>query len=927
MTVQDPIVPSQLGEFLRTPEQEAELLEIGERALKPKRQPTLADFQFRQLTDADIDAGYGTLEVARGFGEEIQPEAEDAPYLGMGFSLGKMLDVTAAHARMRRGKASLEDEREVFRWMIEEARTKTRGGSFADILKQFGTSGVEILGGAGVAKAGAVVARKGLDFALKKSVKEAAEKALQRKSEQISGELMIETGIDASAGAAMKEAGKAVGKGAAVLGTTFGLQEAIPQAAGMEGGAWTAQAVRSVFGEQLTDAEVDQIVTAKDGALAVMLEKGGGLVEGAMRQAIQMGTEGLGYGLAKLPPFAQVDYVMAGLFSRLSGRASKVGWIEAAREAAMFAGPGGEIAEEYAAEVLTASIFGDKTIVEAVADVTKILPELLAAASVPGAAGALVGRAKGKLRDMLQPSGPKVSTAPVAQEGGVSAQAAPEAQAEGAAAVEAPTIAPEESAADLERFNRQTGAAFSIGTADRLDEFASQKLGGRFNLRVGVFVPEEGADLENLPAAFFAGGDRAYVVRGQPGLQGAVIEEGIHAYIDQQPAERKDDLRQALREISPEFMDKVAAFTMSQPLYKNASPELLREEMAANAGTLLGNLTPYLLTPQGKADFELAYGKQPGPFKRALGALYDWIQGQIRLLPQRKRALARARLRVARGEGDPALVAQRVLEALGEIRAVRPQPGDATSAAHVSGVVTRRGDTPLGTDAGSGPTADVEAIVAPRPPKTPADRRANRAARKARAAERVAQTAAETEAKKAADDRRAARAQRRGRRPARHRRGAAARAGPGDAVRGAGAHCAPGAHPAHGRRARCRGGLTIELARLVRHAREGSARPLRRGRRPLPRDPVCHEPGHRRGRQRLAGAQGVRATVGWGPVRGIPAGRGAQLGARAGPRRPARPEDLAVRRGEQGRRGGDRRRPPHSAAPVQHEQPDARTSG
>jgi hypothetical protein len=191
MTIQDPTAPSDIGEFLRTPEQESELLALGHAALKPERKLTLADLKFKQLTDEDIDAGYGSLEIARGFGEEIQPNAEDVPYLGMGFSLGKMLDVTESHARMQRGRATLEDEREVFRWMVEEARMKTRGGNFADLLKMFGTSIAEFGGGTVVARGAAGLARAGMAAALKKSAAEAAQQAMERKAQQITGELML----------------------------------------------------------------------------------------------------------------------------------------------------------------------------------------------------------------------------------------------------------------------------------------------------------------------------------------------------------------------------------------------------------------------------------------------------------------------------------------------------------------------------------------------------------------------------------------------------------------------------------------------------------------------------------------------------------------------------------------------------------------
>jgi hypothetical protein len=659
---------------------------------------TLGDLGFRHMP---IDEASAMLELADQPKGPTAPGAEDIPYAGYGFALKDQAQALLAQARIQRGKATAEDERLYLSYLVDGARGSTFGGGVVDALYGIGTTGLEVAGGGVVAAAGKVAARKAFKAAGAKLFSQALEKGAAEATKRSLARAALETG--------------------AALGAATGLQEAVPQALGMEGGAWTLQSVQQLLGREMTDEEAQEIIDARNALVPVLLEQSGGLMDGLVRQSISMGVEGLGPVLGKLPVVSQIDLLTGMLFTKLAGKVGKGGWSKAVMEIAQQQGVGSEIAEEFADAILTASITGDKPIAQALLETAEQVPEFGSALLLlrGGMAGAQRAGA------MLPSSGPKVSTAPVAQEGGASATAAPEAQAEGvAASVEAPTIAPEESAADLERFNRQTGAAFSIGTADRLDEFASQKLGGRFNLRVGVFVPEEGADLEKLPAAFFAGGDRAYVVRGQPGLQGAVIEEGIHAYIDQQPAERKDDLRQALREISPEFMDKVAAFTMSQPLYKNASPELLREEMAANAGTLLGNLTPYLMTPQGKADFELAYGAQPGPFKRALGALYDWIQGQIRLLPQRKRALARARLRVARGEGDPALVAQRVLEALGEIRSVKAGEAGGTVQMSPAASVAASAE-PSGSKAPS-----AAETVAPRPPKTPAERRAARDARR-----------------------------------------------------------------------------------------------------------------------------------------------------------------------------------------------------
>jgi hypothetical protein len=662
---------------------------------------SLGDLGFRHMPAAEAQAMLDLAGKPREAGEALAPEMSDLPLVGYGFTLKDQARALQAQARVQRGKATAEDERLYLGYLVDAARESSTGAGVLDVAWTIATSIPEILGGAAVASGAKAAGKKALRAAGQQMMSEALEKAAAKATERTIGRIALQAAPALVAATGLQEVVSSLAHGEGVLG----------------GGAWTLRSVQTLLGREMTDAEAQEIVDAKNAILPVLLEQGGGLVDGMIRQSITMGAEGAGPLLGKLPIVKQIDLVTGMLFAKLGGKVGAGGWSKAALEIAQQQGMASEGMEELTDNVTEAAAFGDKTIIEAAIEVAEQAPEFAGALALIRGGAATAQR----VGAMLPKSGPAPATAPVATEGGGLAQVAPDALAgaEGATAAEAPEIAPEVRAADVEKFGRETGATFRVVEPDTVEEHAAVSFLRRFNVDVTVAEAEEGADLEALPGAFYPGEGRAVVLRGQPQLVAMAVHEGLHTWEAQQTPERRAEFGAALREISPEFMDQVEAFVRTQPLYQNISPELLAEELRTNAATMLGGLTAYLTTPQGKADFELAYGAQPGPFKRALGALYDWIQGQIRLLPQRKRALARARLRVARGGGDPALVAQRVLEALGEIRAVRPPEGAGAA-------------QPVAPNLLSAPTTPPAAseTVAPRPPKTPAGRQAARDARR-----------------------------------------------------------------------------------------------------------------------------------------------------------------------------------------------------
>jgi len=704
---------------------------------------------FRLLPDEDIETGYRDLMTLRGFREAATPEPADTPLLGPGFVVYDAAQITSAAGKMQTGRATVDDERIVWRAMIEQARTTTSGGTFAELAKSVVTSGAEVLAGAGVVGVGAIATRKAAQAGMKKLFSEWVEKQAQAAIEKRIGEVAVDTGIDLTTAAALKEGAKIAGKGAAVLGTATALQEAVPVAAGAEGGAWTAQAIKGVLGSEMTDEEAQKVADDWHAAIPMLVEKGGGLQDGMIRQSIQMFSEGFGGALGLLPVVKQVDMFFGALFKYAAGRgvtsASKLA------RAALFSKPGGEVAEEFLAATAEAAIMGDKSILDAALEVAEITPEMLAAFALPG--GAVAGGVR--LRDMAQRGGPrgvKVPAVgepqPLATEGGGPDLVAPEVSAGGAAPVDEAEVE-----ADVEAFREAVPGGrveFARAEPQRAEEYATRTLLSRYNVRATFVDAPEGVDVESLPAAFYPGKGRAVIVRGSSGVMGAGVHEALHSWHQQQPEARRAEWEADLRAIDPKLMAEVEAFTRTNPLYKNAAPEVIAEEIRTNVGSFVGKLVGYLHTPQGKADFALVYENDQGPIRRTIARIYDWIQEQIKLLPQRKRALARARLRIGRAEGDPALVAQRVIDALAEIRPVAAEAGAAVPA------VTPPSAAP-GAQAPAAPTS-----VAPKPAKTPADRRANRAARKARAAERAKAIAAEKDAAEAARQRRMDRASRRG---------------------------------------------------------------------------------------------------------------------------------------------------------------------
>jgi hypothetical protein len=683
---------------------------------------------FRNLTDEDIETGYSDLMKLRGFREAIVPGAEDVPFGGFGVTVYDAAQVQIGLAKMQTGRATRDDELVVWNWMMDQARTTTSGGTVAELAKSVLTSGLEVLGGAGVAGVGAIAGRKAAQAGLRKFASEWMEKQAQAAIEKRIGEVAVDTGIDLTTAAALKEGAKVAGKGAAVLATTTALQEAVPRAAGAEGGAWTAQAIKNVLGSEMTDEEAQKVADDWHAAIPMLVEKGGGLVDGMIRQSIQMGAEGFGGALGALPVVKQVDMFFGAMFKFAAGKGA-TGATKLAR-AAMFGKPGGEVAEEFLAATAEAAIMGDKSILEAALEVAEITPEMLAAFALPG--GAVAGGVR--LRDMAQRGGPRGvkvpgvgEPQPLATEGGGPNLAAPEASVEGAAPVEALTpedrdarfaAQTEDAEAFVEATKRATGRDIRVRTVEPQTE-EEQDVAAflrRYNVEPTFVEAEEGVDMEGAPAAFLPRAGRAVIVRGRGDLAGPAVEEAMHTWEAQQPIEKRREYGRALRGLDPKFVDAVAESVKAHPLYANVSPETLQEEMRTNVARFTGGLVMYLDTPQGRADFETLFVNQPGKIRRVLAALYDWIGEKIRALPRSNRALARARLRVARNEQDVVRVAERVREALREIR---PAPSVAAPAESPQGASTGAASAETGASVPAEPGSQPGGAFAAQNPRGP----------------------------------------------------------------------------------------------------------------------------------------------------------------------------------------------------------------
>lgn len=641
----------------------------GSRA--PAKDPSWADMGFSRLTDSDLDWADAQLDRPVGVAEGFTPEWGDVPLGGYGYTLQRLLDVKQSLARMQSGKAELEDEQEVMRWMVNEARAKTPGGTVGELFRGMATFGAEFLVSGGVASAAKGASKKALSSLLKQSIEEGAEKAT------------------------VGFLGKA--------GTTLALQEVPHQIAGAAGlgpggGAITAQAVQSVMGREMSLEEAESVAEDWRAGLPLLLgmagddiegrfgtpELGtvGGMINGLLRQGIEVGAEGAGGALSKLPVVKQFDTLMGGLFKTLEGRAGKVGWGQAIREAAELSGPGGEVAEEYLASVTSALVMGDQTVEEAVAEVADITPEMLVAFSILPGAQSAAGRFAGPtLQDQIDLMEKQAASADPAEGGDPVSTDTPEGVTESPASEGVPT--PEQRTADVAAFARdiQQESGREVAFEQVEAETPAQKMAQRALRRRGIdptFVTAE--DSDGLPAGYFPGEGRAVVRADSPDVLGAAVHEAIHTWAVQQEdtaAAVKQEL-DALRGKDARFVEGMRNFWAENQIVRMPSLELEAEETLAVSAQMTAGIIAYLDTPQGMQDFAAVYENNPTGLRSTLQAVYEWVASKIGLLPMTQRQLAQQRLDLARGNMDASAIeiAQQLRGLLDAIEPVKTEPAE-----------------------------------------------------------------------------------------------------------------------------------------------------------------------------------------------------------------------------------------------------------
>lgn len=663
---------------------------------------------YRHVTREDAERLSQLAESRR---TASMPTAEDIPFGGAVFTLSKMKDLLAAQARFKGGKASREDELLLLEAVAESQRDPTFGAKVADLAKSLGSSGVEI--GASLATGGAAA-----------------------------GAIMARRGATAGAQAFMR---RLVGAGVAITAP-----EVVPRVLGADGGRWRVNSLQRAMPEldgKLSPEQWQEMERLSDETLPVWLESEAPLWKGLVDQSIEVLSELSGGVLGKIPLIAGARALQAKFMSRLV-RSSPEGIQAGMRALSQRAGIDDvltEMLEERVGAAARAAVPGFAESIEDIVPGWEDAAAEFVAFSIPGLAvgarEAIKAQVKLKLEKArlekteqpegeagatMEPSAPEASTGASATEGGDPTQATPAAPVEGVAASRPSAAAQAE---DAQAFS--SAATRALGREARFraveplagEEQAVADFLGRRGVAV-TFVEQEGEAVEGVPDAYWPGPNRAVVRRGASSIAGAAMDEAMHTWESQQAPEVRAAYGEALREIDPRFVGQVANWVARQPIYQGVSPELLAEEQRTNIARFTAGLVMYLDTAQGKADFEAAYAAEPSKFKSVLNALYDWVAERIRLLPQRKQALARARLRVARNEQDIPKVAQRILEALNEIRPAEQRPIEDRGEALGLGPDEFMRDQPQAE------TASVAAPGAPRPARTKAERQAERERRK-----------------------------------------------------------------------------------------------------------------------------------------------------------------------------------------------------
>ena len=650
---------------------------------------------FDKVTRQDLQGLDGVAGDRPGFFDALgDTGAEDLPFVGVVPQAKELFELQQAGAAHQIGDSSREQQLLLLRARARAAQDPTFAGGVADFLVGFGTTGVEIGTSFGVGAATKVTAKTGLRLARKELLDQITEQSTRT---------------------AVRRVTKKVVEGAGLAGTTATLQEVVPRFFHEDGvirgdgsarGAWTLNHARRAFAEwDMTDEEAQLLATIANENLADFLDAKVDRWKGFQESFIQNAAEQTGGAIARIPGISYLQAVQARTFQRIAGSVAKEEGIErilgavtakGAAKVAQFDGPLGEVLEEVVSGMAVEGLLGE-SFIDGLPDSIEQAAQLFAAAAFFPGGRAVLNRARNEVR-MRLPSRqreaqeqaqadaatvPAEEGAPGSQsrvEPGASPQNGGEQISPGEATAETAGVEPgvlsvsqRQARADVASFRAEVARSGGVATDFEIVEpetqaaAEAQRLLQRSNI-AATFVRAG----EDAPAGFFPGEGRAVINVDSGDLQGAALNEAWHTWEAQQTPERVAALEAELQGIDSDLIGRIDAFTQSNPILAQASPELRSEESRATRAQLLAPLISYLDTPQGTSDFAAVYLEEPGRLRQTLEAVWDFIADRVRLLPPTRRRAAQERLEAARGnlpESAPVL-ASHILRALDDIRPV-----------------------------------------------------------------------------------------------------------------------------------------------------------------------------------------------------------------------------------------------------------------
>lgn len=640
-------------------------------ATGPKGPSLTIGEMFPLINRMDFDMATSGARKPRGFMESVTPGASDVPFVGYGFQLADIANQQSAIARWSRGDSTREDQRLVLQSMVERARGSSFGGGVGSILKGLGTFGGEMMAGAGVAS----VAGKGAVASARKIASEAlaegAQRAMQSKVAQLT-----------ASGAA-----------------TLGMQEGVPQGLGMEGGAWTLQAVQRTLADSgLTDEEAQAIGDDLNAAIPALLSRSDGLLHGFIAQAIEVGAESTGGVVGKLPPFAIVNAAIGGIMRKIAGRSPKGKLSERIAELARFDGPGSEIGEEFLGAVADAAILGDTDIPTAISEVTDNLPEMLVALSIPGAGMALKTRIADSFSQKAAIDRGEQSTDagsdPASKGGDI-----PAASDSGSPVTEEGAAPPIPLAADNKEGVEAPNATHSdIRTPEAVEAQRdadvaafSEALGGAEVQRVEPQSPSDQAvatflesrgigvtfveSAEELPASgFHADTGREVIVAGSDRGWDIGIHEAGHTVEDSMAPDEVEVFRGEVESASPGFWDRAQSAWRSRTELPQADQDAVADsEELATGFEIMAPAIWYAQTEQGAQDVARIATENPGLARQIWDRVVAAVEALVGIDPSMRSTLTAAKKRAARYIGSApthgeAQVAQAMLGAIDSMK-------------------------------------------------------------------------------------------------------------------------------------------------------------------------------------------------------------------------------------------------------------------